>query len=751
LLAPRIDPKYEIVRKLREGGMGAIYLVRHRLLDELRVVKVLRSQLNTDEDLRQRFLREAKTAIQLRHPNIAQLYDFSVDEEGNASIVLEYIDGVTLEEFGRRPEARHLQLDLSIAQQALRAIGFLHRKGFVHRDIAPDNLMLTRDVDGEPLVKLIDLGIVKILRGGEGKGTATSLYLGKPRYSSPEQLTSPEIDARADLYSFGVMLYELVTGCYPIRGHDLPSLIAAHLHMEPVSFDVSDPESRLPEELRGLLLACMAKEPAGRPASAEELAARLAEIGRGLPAPEAGEAARLIDAARAGSRDERERELSSAGNEALSALDRGDFVAARARLQVALERLGNDPELVDLGRRVDARERERRVADAEAERLERLLAEAEAALAARDVPGALSKATEVLARRPNDPRARSVAARIDALRREEEARSAERAGAEARAAHAADAADAGDVPVTLRVRRGVEPSLHEAPTHELRVPDFAAGGAADFAADAGVRGGPRATGSAFGASGASGARGARGAGTHPPLRWLALGGLGLAVVVGGWLLWRGMTGDGGGDGGAGAATVPPAYGEALAALAAQDPETAARLLRGVLTTDRTERAGFLPHFYYGQALAALGECEEALRSFDASERQGAIAGQPEAASLPGARQRCASVPPPPDLETPLRQVETTLAELDRKIAEIEGTRASAEVARVWQANPELGRALAGVQDKVRRARDLSSRARAERDLGLAFQAGDLAADARDELAGLLTSVSDAIRTALADG
>ena len=108
MTAPRIDPKYELVRKLREGGMGAIYLVRHRLLDELRVVKVLRSQLNTDEDLRQRFLREARTAIQLRHPNIAQLYDFSVDEEGNASIVLEYIDGLTLEEFGRQPEARDL-------------------------------------------------------------------------------------------------------------------------------------------------------------------------------------------------------------------------------------------------------------------------------------------------------------------------------------------------------------------------------------------------------------------------------------------------------------------------------------------------------------------------------------------------------------------------------------------------------------------------------------------------------------------
>ena len=106
MIQAKIDPKYEVVRKLREGGMGAIYLVRHRLLDELRVVKVLRSQLTSDEDLKQRFLREAKTAIQLRHPNIAQLYDFSIDDEGTAYIVMEYIDGVKLEESPASPRPR---------------------------------------------------------------------------------------------------------------------------------------------------------------------------------------------------------------------------------------------------------------------------------------------------------------------------------------------------------------------------------------------------------------------------------------------------------------------------------------------------------------------------------------------------------------------------------------------------------------------------------------------------------------------
>ena len=201
----------------------------------------------------------------------------------------------------------------------------------------------------------------------------------------------------------------------------------------------------------------------------------------------AGEAARLIDAAREGTRDERERELSAAGGEALGALARGDFVAARARVQAAVERLGSDPELVELGRRIDVREHEKRVADAEGERLARLLAEAEEALAAHDVPGALSKVTEVLARRPDDARARALAARVDELRREEEERMRRAALAEAAsiagvsAPSAAGGGDAGEMPVTLRVRRTGSASLHEAPTQQCAVPEFAAGVAAEAA------------------------------------------------------------------------------------------------------------------------------------------------------------------------------------------------------------------------------------------------------------------------------
>ncbi len=277
----KLDPKYEVVRRLREGGMGTIYLVRHRLLEELRVIKVLRSQMSSDSDLDQRFEREAKTAIQLRHPNIAQLYDFSIDPTGVAYIVMEYIEGVNLDEYCRARPTIDLPETLGIAIQALRALGFLHRKGYVHRDISPDNLMLTRDADGHSLVKLIDLGIVKILRE-DSQATATLHYLGKPRFSSPEQLSSTAVDARSDLYSFGVMLYELVSGRHPISGQDLPAIVTGHLYLPPLAFEVSDPEGRIPQSLRALILDALAKNPEGRPQSAEIFGRRLTEIQREL-------------------------------------------------------------------------------------------------------------------------------------------------------------------------------------------------------------------------------------------------------------------------------------------------------------------------------------------------------------------------------------------------------------------------------------------------------------------------------------
>ncbi len=276
LLHEHIEGKYEILEKLREGGMGAIYKVRHRLLDEVRVVKVIRSHMVPDGENGERFLREAKVAIRLRHPNIAVLHDFAIADDGKAFIVMEYIDGLNLLDILQGHGPLPISLALEVARQSLRSLGYLHRQRIVHRDVSPDNLMLTRDVDGRALVKLIDLGIAKAIEGGgSGEGgapglTTTGIFLGKPRYASPEQFGVGGLDARSDLYSFGVVLYELLTGRCPITGQDPASFMAGHLLRPPVPFETTDPQGRIPGELREAIFRALAKKADERYASAED-------------------------------------------------------------------------------------------------------------------------------------------------------------------------------------------------------------------------------------------------------------------------------------------------------------------------------------------------------------------------------------------------------------------------------------------------------------------------------------------------
>ena len=271
--------KYEILEKIGEGGIGAVYKVRHRLLEEVRVIKVLRPEAASKEDLRERFLHEARMAIKLKHPNIAQLHDFSIAEDGRAYIVMEFIDGVALDALVEASGPPSVDLALEISRQGLTALHYLHENDFVHRDVSPDNLMLTSSFDGRPLVKLIDLGIARHL-GAEVRLTATGVFLGKARYCSPEQFSAggehpTEVDRRGDIYSYGVMLYEILTGVYPMQGDNFAELAGSHLFHPPRDFDETDPEGRLPEGLRQAILKAMAKTPDERWATAAEFSKEL--------------------------------------------------------------------------------------------------------------------------------------------------------------------------------------------------------------------------------------------------------------------------------------------------------------------------------------------------------------------------------------------------------------------------------------------------------------------------------------------
>jgi serine/threonine-protein kinase len=290
-----LEGKYEILDKIREGGMGSIYRVRHRLLEEIRVVKVMKPGVVADADLRRRFIEEARTATRLKHPNICTIHDFAIDEAGMAYLVMEFIEGVNVSDLLKLHGRPPLPLVLEIAHQSLLALGFLHRKGIVHRDVAPDNIMLTRDEHGGPVVKLIDLGIAKVAEAPV-EATATGVFLGKLKYASPEQYGSlprgQRLDGRSDLYGLGVVLYELSTGVLPFEGSTVVELLKAHVFAPPRPFAESDPSGRAPAELRAALLKVLQKKREDRFANAEDFDREILAIRSRHARPEDLEATR---------------------------------------------------------------------------------------------------------------------------------------------------------------------------------------------------------------------------------------------------------------------------------------------------------------------------------------------------------------------------------------------------------------------------------------------------------------------------
>ncbi len=265
-----LEGKYEVLAKIREGGMGAIYKVRHRLLNELRVIKVMRPEVAQSSEQRKRFLREAQTATRLRHTNIVAFHDFFVDDEDTAYMVMEYIEGINLRDMVRDCGPFPVSLAVDLARQCLSAFDYLHRKGVVHRDVSPDNVMMTREEDGSVHAKLIDLGIAKIAQAKE-ELTGADEFIGKLRYSSPEQLTSAgQIDARSDLFSFGIVLYETLTGVRPYGGETIHEIVANRLNQPPIPFRKTDPKDRLSPAVRNIVLKALRAKPGDRYQTASE-------------------------------------------------------------------------------------------------------------------------------------------------------------------------------------------------------------------------------------------------------------------------------------------------------------------------------------------------------------------------------------------------------------------------------------------------------------------------------------------------
>ena len=279
------DGRYQLQGRLGAGGMANVYLAEDEVLGRRVAIKILNDRHAGDEQFVERFRREAKNAASLSHPNIVSIYDRG-EAEGTYYIAMEYLDGRSLKELivARGPAPIHLAVDY--ARQILAAIRFAHRHGIVHRDIKPHNVL----VDGEGRLKVTDFGIA---RAGVSQMTEAGSIIGTAQYLSPEQAKGAPVDQTSDLYSVGVVLYELLTGEVPFTG-DTPVEIAMK-HLSTVPEPPSSKRADIPRDLDMVVMRALGKDPSERYQSAEEMDADLRRVHRGVAiSPVTEEAATAI-------------------------------------------------------------------------------------------------------------------------------------------------------------------------------------------------------------------------------------------------------------------------------------------------------------------------------------------------------------------------------------------------------------------------------------------------------------------------
>jgi eukaryotic-like serine/threonine-protein kinase len=256
-----LDGKYEILERIGAGGMGEVFKARHVHLDAPRCIKVMRATIMADDSFRQRFLREARLATQIHHPNIAVVHDFFVGD-GSSYMVSEYIDGTTVRQWSARNGPFPLGVAADVASQVLAGLEFIHRRGLLHRDISPDNVMLSFDEDARLVVKIIDLGIAKET-ASDGLTQAGAL-IGNPKYMSPEQFGTlgegEALDGRADLYCLGVVLYEMLLGVPPFVSETPQGYIMKHLTEAPPKPREVRPGSPWPDGMEAVLFRALEKD-----------------------------------------------------------------------------------------------------------------------------------------------------------------------------------------------------------------------------------------------------------------------------------------------------------------------------------------------------------------------------------------------------------------------------------------------------------------------------------------------------------
>src|SRR5437762_7422512 len=292
LVGRTLDDKYHLEARLGIGGMGTVYRARHVLIDRPVAVKVLNQRFVEDEAARTRFRREARAAGRLQHTNAVTVTDFGQTADGLVYIVMELLEGRSLREVITTDAPLDAARTVSLMLQISSAVAAAHEAGIIHRDLKPGNIFIVQRRHLPPAVKVLDFGIAKLATDGADEAeahalTQTGVMIGTPRYMSPEQCDGARLTPAADVYSLGIILYELLTGTTPFNGPTPLSVALQHSSKEPPR--PSELRPGIPVALEAVVMHALAKSPAERPANAGAFRRELYETAQRLGLEHAAE------------------------------------------------------------------------------------------------------------------------------------------------------------------------------------------------------------------------------------------------------------------------------------------------------------------------------------------------------------------------------------------------------------------------------------------------------------------------------
>ncbi len=280
-LGKTLEGRYAVEALLGEGGMGFVYLGRHKVIDKRVAIKILRSDLAADQEMTERFLNEARAASSIGNAHIVDISDFGRLADGAAFFVMEFLDGPSLSALTRNGSTVPLHRIIHIAKQIARGLAAAHGRGVVHRDLKPDNVMLIPRGDDPDFVKILDFGIAK-LAGEQARLTRAGSVFGTPHYMSPEQAAGVPVDQRTDIYALGVILYEMVAGQVPFDADNFMGILTQHMYKAPPPLRTAAAALDVTPGLEAIVLKALSKKVEHRFQSMEELISDLEKLERDL-------------------------------------------------------------------------------------------------------------------------------------------------------------------------------------------------------------------------------------------------------------------------------------------------------------------------------------------------------------------------------------------------------------------------------------------------------------------------------------